>query len=115
MATKNNLCLKCEKRLKSIHKLIKHINTCMNYQVFPIYMQPKQNTPIPGEEENLGPYENEKLTLEEDDIEKDYRNLEDKSLDIKSHARDGLAGCIPQTRLFKSKSSLSLRKVKFSD
>ena len=45
------------------------MNICMSQQVFPIYMQPKQNTPILGKNdnssENFGPHEDEKFTLEE--------------------------------------------------
>ena len=78
-------------------------------------MQPKQDTLIPRKKANFGSHEDEKLTLEEQDIEKDYRNLGGKSLDIESHAKDGLAGRTPQAGLFGSESSSSLREVRFSD
>ncbi len=82
-------------------------------------MQPEQNTPIPGKDDNtsgnFGLYEDEKSTLEEQDIKADYRNLVSESSDIGSHARDGLSRHTPQARLLGSESSSSLREVRFSD
>ena len=50
--------------------------------------------PIPKEydnaSENFGLYKDEKSILEKWDIEKDNRVMVGKSLDIESHARDGL-------------------------
>ena len=115
MVTRNYLCLGCEKRLKSIHEFTKHINTYKSYQVFFIYMQPKQNTPIPGKRANFWPHEDEKLTLEEQNIKGDHRNLRDKSLNTESYAKDGLAGRTPQPGLLGNELSLSLREIRFSD
>ena len=78
-------------------------------------MQPKQNILIPGEKANFGPYEDENLKLEEQNIKRDYRNLGSKSLDIESCAKDGLARRIPQAGLLESKLLSSLREIKFGD
>ena len=115
IATRNYTCPGCAKRLKSSHELIKYINTCTSHEVFFIHMQPKKDNPIPREKENFGPFEDEKLTLEEQHIEGDYRNSGSKNLDIESHARDDLAECTPQAGLFRSKSSLFLKKIWFCD
>ena len=115
MATRNYLCPGCEKRLKSIHGLTRHINTCTSYQVIPIYMQPKQNTSIPGEKANFRPYKDEKLILKEQNFEEDHINLGDKSSDTKSRVRNGLARCTSQAGLLGSELSSSLREVRFSD
>ena len=94
------------------------MNTYMNQQVFPIYMQLKQNTLISGEDdnasENFGPHEDEKSTLEEQDIERDHTYLINKSLDIRCCARDGLLERTPQDGLLASESSSFLKKVRFS-
>ena len=54
--------------------------------------------PIPEDDDNISenfePYKDEKFTLEEQNIEGDYINLVGKSLDIGSHARNGLSRCI---------------------
>ena len=82
-------------------------------------MQPKQNMAISGENdnisENFGPHEDKKSTLEEQDIKKDYTNLVGKSSDTRSRARDGLSGYTLQDRLFASKSSSSLKEVRFCE
>ncbi len=82
-------------------------------------MQPKQDTLILGKDDNaLGnfvPYEDEKSTLEEQDIERDHRNLIGKSSDTESRARDGLSRRTPQAELLESELSSSLREVRFSD
>ena len=60
--------------------------------VFAIHMQLQQNILInkkdENKSENVGPYKNEKSILEKQDIEGDYRNLHNKSLNTKSHAKD---------------------------
>ena len=95
------------------------MNTYTSQQIFPICMQPKQNTPIPGEDNNasksFGLYKDDKSTLEEQDIEKDHTNLVGKSLGTGSYARDGLSRCTPQDGLFASESLLFLRKIRFSE
>ena len=53
MATRNYLCPVRRKKLKFTHGLTRHINIYMSYQVSPICMQLKQNTPIPGKDENV--------------------------------------------------------------
>ena len=81
-------------------------------------MQPKQDMPMPEKDDNalkyLGLYKDEKYTLDEQDIEKDHRDLVGKSLDIESHAKDGLSRYILQARFFASELSSSLKEVKFS-
>ena len=74
VTTRNCPCSGCKNRLKLTYVLIRSMNTCTSYPVFPIYMQCKQNTLILREKENFGPYEDEKSTLEEQDVEKDHRN-----------------------------------------
>ncbi len=105
--------------MKSIHRVIRHMNICTSQQVIPLLMQPKQDTPILGEDDNtsgnLGPHEDEESTLVEQDIERNYRNLVGKSSDTGSHTRDGLSRRTPQARLLGSESSSSLREVRFSD
>ena len=95
------------------------MNTYIIQQVVPIHRQPNQNTPIPGEDENIsenvGLYEDEESTLEEQNIEVDHRNFRSESLDTRSYAKDGLLGRISQAELFGSESSSFLRKVRFCD
>ena len=55
------------------------------------------------------------MTLEEEDIEGDYRKLGGKSSDIENRARNGLVERTPQSGLLRSESSSSLREVRFSD
>ena len=104
------------KSVKSTHGLASHMNMCASQQGLPIYMQPKQNTPIPGEDnnisENFGSHEDDKS--EEQDIEVDHWNLVGKSSDTVSHVRDCLSSLTPQDRLLSSQSSASLREVRSS-
>lgn len=44
--------------------------------------------------ENFKSHEDEKLKLEGQNIERDYRNLIGKSSDIESHIKDNLSGYI---------------------
>lgn len=60
------------------------------------------------------PHEDERSTLKEVDIEGDHKNWLGKSLDTESYARNGLSERTPQAKLLR-KSSLSLRKVEFSN
>ena len=119
MATKNYPCPACGKKLKLTHGFTRYMNICTSHQVHLIHMQPKQDTPIPREDENasenIRPYEYEKLKLEKQDIQKDYRNLGAESLDTGCHARDDLLRYIPQAGLLGSKSLSSLREIRFSD
>lgn len=64
--------------------------------------------------ENLRPYKNKKSILKEQEMEVDYRDLIDKSSDTKNRARNNLSEYTPQARFFISKSSSSLKKVRFS-
>ncbi len=57
----------------------------------------------------------EKSILEEQDIERNYRNLIGKSSDTWSHIKDSLLGHTSQDRLLVSELSLSLREVRFSE
>ena len=106
------------KKQKSTYRLTRYINTYASHEVFPIYMQPKQNIPILGEDENIsnndGLYENKKSILEEQDIEKNHKNLEGKSLNTRSRAKNGLSRRNPQARLFKNLLSSSLKEVRFN-
>ncbi len=117
LSTRVQSCPGCGKRMKWMHKLTRHMNTCTSQQVLPIRMQPKQDTLIPGEDENIsdnfGLHEDEESILEEQDIEGDHRYSVGKSSDTGSHARDGLLGRTPQDRLLASESSSSLREVRF--
>ncbi len=82
-------------------------------------MQPKQDILIPGEGDNVSgnfePHEDEESILEEQEIERDHRNLVGKSSDTGSHARDGLLRRTLQARLLRNESSLSLREFRFSN
>lgn len=73
---------------------------------------------IPGEDdntlENFGPNKNYKSTLKKQNIEKDYRNLIEKSLDTRNHVKNGLSGYTYQDRLFTYELSLFLKEIKFS-
>ena len=95
------------------------MNSYTSQQVFPIHMQPKQNMPIPRENnnasENFKPHEDEKSTLEEQNIEGDHTNLVSENSDIGSYTRNGLSGHTPQDWLLASELSSSLREVKFSE
>ena len=68
MATRNYPCPVCGKKLKSTCGLTRHMNIYTSHQVLSIHMQPKQDTPIPREDENVseyvGPHEDEELILE---------------------------------------------------
>ena len=70
---------------------------------------------IPGEKENFGLYKDEKSTLEEQDIEKNHKNLGSKSFDTKNYTKNGLAGCILQTELFRNELLSFLKEVRFND
>ncbi len=85
------------------------MNTCTSQQILSICIQPKQDTPILGEDDNvsgnLGPYKDEQFIPEEQDIEGDHRNLIGESSDTESRAKEGLSGRTPQARLLGSESS----------
>lgn len=57
-------------------------------------MQPKQDMSMPGKNDSASeyfrPYEDNKYTLNKQNIEKDHRNLVSKSLDLKSHTKNNL-------------------------
>lgn len=42
---------------------------------------------------NFRLYKDEEFILEEQEIERDYRNLVGKSFDIRRHTKDNLPGC----------------------
>lgn len=79
-------------------------------------MQPEQDMPMPGEEDNesdnFGPHKDEASRLKEQDIEGDHKDL-GKSSDTRSHGRDSLLEHIFQDGLLESDSSSSLREVGF--
>ena len=72
--------------MKLIYGLIRQINTCTSQQVLPIHIQPKQNTPILGKDNNVSENfrlcEDEKSILKKQEVERDCTNLVDKSLNI---------------------------------
>ena len=74
---------------------------------------------MPGKDnyasEIFGPHEDEKSILEEQEIERDHRNLVGKSSDTRSDARDGLLRHAPQAELLTSESSSFLREIRFSE
>ena len=59
-------------------------------------MQPKQNMPIPKKDDNVSTnfrlHEDEKSTMEKQEIEGDHTKLVGKNLEIRSRARDNLLG-----------------------
>ena len=55
MATRNNPCPQCGKKMKSTSGLTRHMNTCTSQtyqQVLTLRMQPEQNMPMAGEDNN---------------------------------------------------------------
>lgn len=64
---------------------------------------------------NFGSYENEKFTLEVQNIKRDYRNLVGKSSDTESRAKKSLLGRTPQDELLGSELLSSLGEIKFSE
>ncbi len=79
------------------------MNTYTSQQILPIRIQPKQDTPILREDDNVSgnfePHDDEESTLEEQDIEGDHRYLVGESSDTRSRARNGLSERTPQARL----------------
>lgn len=65
--------------------------------------------------DNFRFYLDEEFTLDEQDIERDYRDLIGQSSDTESYTSDGLLRCTLQNKLLVSKSSSSLRKIRFSE
>lgn len=57
--------------------------------------------------DNFGSYENEKSTLEKQDMEKYHKNLVGKISNTESHIRDSLSRRILQDELFANELSLS--------
>lgn len=82
-------------------------------------MQSKQDTLMPEKNdnilENFKPYKNEKSILEEQKIEKDYKNLIGKSLDTESYIKNGLLRYISQVVLLANKLLLSSKEVRFNE
>ena len=119
MTIKNYLCPGYRKRLKLIYGLIKHINIHISYQVFSIYMQSKQDVLILVETKNtlknFEPYKKKKSILEKQDIKKNHRNLRNKSLNTKIHAKNNLLRYNSQIKLLRMELSSSLKEVRFSN
>ena len=116
-STKVYPCQGCGKRMKSRGGLTRHMNSCMSQiiqQIAPTRMQPKQDMPIPGEDDNSSDnfrlYEDEGCTPEAQNIERDHRNSVGKSSDTRSRAR---VRHTPQDGLLGSELSLSLSEVRF--
>ena len=95
MAIKNYSCPAYGKKLESTFGFTKHMNIYISHQVFSIYMQPKQDIPIPRKDkntaENILLHVNKKSTLEKQDIKRDHRNSGGKSLNIRSYTRVSLS------------------------
>lgn len=72
---------------------------------------PRQNSNV---WKNFMSYEDEKSILKEQNIEKNHKNLVEKSLDIRSYIKDSLSGFIPQNKFLASEMSSSLRKVRLN-
>lgn len=64
--------------------------------------------------ENFRFYNNEKSILKKRKIKKDYKNLINKNLNTRNHAKSGLLGYTSQARLFTSELLASLKEVKFN-
>lgn len=98
MSTKVYAYPRCGKRMKLICGLIRHMNVYTSHiiqQVFQTRMQPKQDIPMPGEDDNISDYfmshELKKSTLKEQDIEGDHKDFLGKSLDTGSNIKDMLS------------------------
>lgn len=65
--------------------------------------------------DNFGTHIDEKFILEEQDINKDYKNLVDKISDTRSYTNNRLLGHISLNRLFVNELLFFLREVKFSE
>ena len=83
--------------MKLTGKLIRHMNLCTSQiiqQVLTIRMQPIQDMPMPGENDNasdnFGLYEDERSTPEVQNIKRDHRDLIGQCSDTRSYARVGL-------------------------
>lgn len=63
--------------------------------------------------ENLGPYEDEKSTLEEQDIKRENRDSFKKNSDTRNCITDKLSRHTLQNRLFASNLSLFLHDIRF--
>lgn len=63
----------------------------------------------------MGPHEDVKSTWEEQDIERDHKNLGDESLDTKNYAKNSLSRGFCYAGLFKSQLLSFLKKVRFSN
>lgn len=82
-------------------------------------MQPKQDMLIAGEDnnvsDNFNTYLNKKFILDEQDIEKNYKDLVDKNVDTQSCTRDELLKYTSQDRFLVYELSLFLKEIKFSE
>lgn len=65
--------------------------------------------------ENFKLHKDEKFILEEQNIERDYRDMVNKSSNTRSRAKNGLLGRTPQDRLFASELSSFLREISFNE
>lgn len=92
---------------------------CTSQLVFSICMQPEKDTSIPQKDdnisENFGRHEDDKSTLEEQNIKGDYRIMVGKSSHMRSRVKNGLLECTPLNGLLASESSAFLREIKFSE
>lgn len=65
--------------------------------------------------ENFRPYKDKKSILEEQNIEKDHKDLKGKILNTKNHVRNVLLRRTLHNKLFASELSSFLKEVKFSE
>lgn len=102
--------------MKLTRELTKYLNACISLL---LYIQPNRNILMLVEDDNILDYfinhkeEKYPLSNKRQNINEDQKDLIGKSLDNES-IRNILLGYIPQDGIFISKSSLSLRKVRFS-
>lgn len=64
--------------------------------------------------ENFESHEDEESIMEKLNIEGDYRNLIKKSSNTRSYIRNGFSKRTPQDKFLVSRSSLSLKEIRFS-
>lgn len=70
---------------------------------------------MPGKDDNtlnnFGLYKDTESILKEQDIVNDHKDLISENLDTRTHIKNKLSGYTPQDELFRSESSLFLRKL----
>lgn len=117
LVIKNYIYPQYKKRMKLISRLTRYLNTCMSLQ---LHIQSNQDSLILAKNDDILAYfiyyEKKEYPLdnEDQDVEKDQKDLVSKSSDNES-IRDGLPRRTPQDRLLGNDLSSSLRKVMFNE